>query len=61
METRKPETIPADLEEVRQQFESWRNTHAHRSRIPEILWASAVKFMSDIDNEEHLELQRANI
>src|SRR5947199_9441203 len=43
METRGPETIPADLEEVRQQFESWRNTHAHRSRIPETLWTSAVK------------------
>ena len=32
METRKPETIPADLEEVRQQFESWRNTHAQNGK-----------------------------
>src|SRR5882762_7887301 len=31
------------MEEIRQQFESWRSTHAHRSRIPETLWASAVK------------------
>jgi len=35
--------IPADMEELRQQFESWRHTHAHRSRIPETLWISAVK------------------
>ena len=43
METRKAETIPADMEELRQEFESWRSTHTHRSRIPETLWASAVK------------------
>jgi hypothetical protein len=43
METRQAEAILAEIEEVRQQFESWRNTHAHRSRIPETLWASAVK------------------
>ena len=43
METRKTETIPAEMEELRQQFESWRNTHAHRWRIPETLWTSAVK------------------
>ena len=43
METRKTETIPAEMEELRQHFESWRNTHAHRSRIPETLWTSAVK------------------
>ena len=43
METGRTEAVPADIEELRQQFESWRNTHAHRSRIPETLWASAVK------------------
>jgi len=43
METRKPNEIPADMEEVRQQLESWRSAHAHRSRIPEELWGSAVK------------------
>ena len=43
METRKTETIPAEMEELRQHSESWRNTHAHRSRIPETLWTSAVK------------------
>src|SRR5438105_6768221 len=43
METKRPETIPADMEEVREQFEMWRSSHAHRSRIPETLWTSAVK------------------
>ena len=43
METGRTGAVPADIEELRQQFESWRNTHAHRSRIPETLWASAVK------------------
>src|SRR5881396_2730839 len=43
METEKAETIPAEMEEIRQQFETWRNTHVHRSRIPETLWTSAVK------------------
>ena len=43
METGQAEAIPTEMEEVRQQFESWRSTHAHRSRIPETLWTSAVK------------------
>jgi len=43
MKTKRPETIPADMEEVREQFEMWRSSHAGRSRIPETLWASAVK------------------
>ena len=38
-----PIEIAADLEEVRQQFESWRSTRAPRSRMPEAMWASAVK------------------
>src|SRR5438093_12633868 len=43
METRQAEAIPAEMEELRQQFESWRSTHTHRSRIPETLWAAAAK------------------
>jgi len=43
MEASQTERIPTDIEELRQQLESWRNTHAHRSRIPEALWTSAVK------------------
>jgi len=43
METEKAETIPSEMEEIRQQFEAWRKTHAGRSRIPETLWTSAVK------------------
>src|SRR5215831_15342175 len=43
METGRTGAVPADIEELRQQFESWQNAHARRSRIPETLWASAVK------------------
>jgi hypothetical protein len=40
---RKIVDISAEMEEVRQQFENWRSTHAPRSRIPGTLWISAVK------------------
>jgi hypothetical protein len=52
METR--DTIPADLEEVRLQFESWRGTHTRRSPIPEALWASAVKLAREQGLEESI-------
>lgn len=35
--------LPARLEGVRRRFERWRRTRKVRSRIPESLWASAVK------------------
>jgi hypothetical protein len=35
--------FPARLEAVRGRFERWRQTRKVRSRIPESLWASAVK------------------
>lgn len=34
---------PAPVEVVRRRFELWRGTRTGRSRIPEALWASAVK------------------
>ena len=40
---RKTADSSIEMDEVRQQFENWRSTHAPRSRIPETLWASAVK------------------
>ena len=40
---RKTVDISVEMEEVRQQFENWRSTHAPRSRIPETLWTAAVK------------------
>lgn len=43
MSTRKTHGLPARLEGVRQRFEGWRRTGKVRSRIPEALWASAVK------------------
>jgi hypothetical protein len=35
--------LPARLERTRQRFDRWRETRKVRSRIPESLWASAVK------------------
>ena len=35
--------VPADLASVRRRLESWRRTRKKRGRIPEPLWAAAVK------------------
>ena len=43
MGIRKTRDLPARLEKLRQRFECWRRTHKARSRIPDGLWASAVK------------------
>ncbi len=43
MDTKKTGGLPARLEKLRRRFERWRGTHRPRSRIPEPLWASAVK------------------
>jgi hypothetical protein len=43
MRTRKTGGLPARLEGVRRQFEGWRRTRKVRSRIPDSLWAAAVK------------------
>ena len=43
MGTRKTRDLPARLEGLRQRFERWRRTRKARSRIPEALWAAAVK------------------
>ena len=43
MGARETRDLPARLEGVRRRFERWRRTRRVRSRIPEPLWASAVK------------------
>jgi len=43
MGTRQTHPLPAQLERTRQRFDSWRQTRKGRPRIPEPLWASAVK------------------
>ena len=43
MTTKKRRELPARLEEARRRFERWRRTRKVRSRIPEPLWAAAVK------------------
>jgi hypothetical protein len=43
MRTRQACELPAALEGLRRRFERWRQTHPARARIPESLWAAAVK------------------
>jgi len=43
MGTKMTRKLPGRLGGVRQRFEHWRRTRRVRSRIPEALWASAVK------------------
>ena len=41
--TKRTRDLPARLEGLRRRFERWRRTRKVRSRIPDPLWASAVK------------------
>ena len=43
MGTRKTRELPARLEGARRRFERWRRTRKTGSRIPDSLWAAAVK------------------
>jgi hypothetical protein len=43
MNTSKAGDLPARLEAAGRRFERWRQTHEPRSRIPDPLWAVAVK------------------
>jgi len=43
MNARKARDLPAPLEGVRRRFEQWRKVQKARARIPDSLWASAVK------------------
>ena len=43
MSTKKTDALPARLKDLRRRFERWRRTRKVRSRIPEPLWAAAVK------------------
>jgi hypothetical protein len=43
MNARKTRDLPAPLEGVRRRFEQWRKVQKARARIPDSLWASAVK------------------
>jgi len=43
MNARKTRDLPAPLEDVRRRFAEWRRTHRARSRLPNALWAAAVK------------------
>ena len=43
MSTKRTRDFPARLEQVRRRFEQWRQRRKGRERIPEPLWAAAVK------------------
>ena len=43
MSTKRRRDLPARLEGLRRRFEDWRRTRKVRTRIPDRLWASAVK------------------
>jgi hypothetical protein len=43
MSTKKTDALPARLKDLRRRFERWRRTRKVRGRIPEPLWALAVK------------------
>jgi hypothetical protein len=43
---RKRGPVPAELERARSRFDAWRRTRKPKSRIPEPLWALAVKLVS---------------
>jgi len=43
MSTKGTRDLPARLKDLRRRFEQWRRTRKVRARIPEPLWASAVK------------------
>jgi len=43
MSTRRIRNVPARLEGLSRRFDRWRRTRKGRSRIPETLWASAVR------------------
>ena len=43
MSTKRTRDLPARLKDLRRRFERWRRTRKVRARIPERLWASAVK------------------
>ncbi len=43
MGTRKKRGMPVQLEGVRRRFEAWRRGRTVRTRIPDSLWAAAVK------------------
>jgi hypothetical protein len=43
MRTAATQDLPAWMERLRRRFNRWRQTRDGRSRIPEALWASAVK------------------
>ena len=40
-------TLKANLEEVRDRFETWRKSNKVRSRIPDALWQAAVELCKD--------------
>jgi hypothetical protein len=45
--TRRGGTLPPEIKAVRKRFEDWRKTKEGRERIPDRLWASAIRLCKD--------------
>lgn len=45
--TRRGGTLPPEIKEVRKRFQDWRKTKEGRERIPDRLWASAIRLCRD--------------
>ena len=52
--------VPDRLERLRRRFERWRETHAAHSRIPDGLWASAVKMAGTMGLHQTAKVLRLN-
>jgi hypothetical protein len=60
MGTRKAEALPARLEALQRRFERWRQVRTIPSRIPEPLWASAVRMASRYGVSRTAKMLRVN-
>ena len=52
--------VPTRLERLRRRFERWRGTHTAHSRIPDGLWASAVKLAGTFGTHRTAKALRLN-
>ena len=60
MRRKKNGLLPAGLEQVRGQFERWRETRGRRGRIPERLWQAAVRVAKEHGTDRTARALRLN-
>ena len=47
MEPTRPDTLPPEIEAVRERIEEWRRTRTKRTRMPEDLWQAAAALVDE--------------